>query len=42
MDYRIKNKVQRNDFLQLLLQLKTQGYVKDADNPEKDVDISEF
>jgi len=36
MDYRQKNKVSRNDFMQLLLQLKTLGYVKDADNPEKD------
>lgn len=35
MDYRTKNNVQRNDFLQLLLQLKTLGYVKDADNPDE-------
>jgi len=36
MDYRQTNKVSRNDFMQLLLQLKTLGYVKDADNRQKD------
>jgi len=37
MDFRKQNNVKRNDFMQLLLQLKEQGYVKDIDNPEKDV-----
>jgi len=37
MDYRQDNKVSRNDFLHLLLQLKDQGYVKDVDDPEKDI-----
>lgn len=33
IEYRSKTNVKRNDFIQLLAELTTQGYVKDADNP---------
>lgn len=33
IDYREKNNVKRNDFMQLLIQLKNKGYLEDVDSP---------
>ena len=34
MNYREENNYQRNDFLQLLIQLRKKGYIEDADAPK--------
>lgn len=36
VEYRKKNSVTRNDFMQQLIQLMDQGYVHDVDDSEKD------
>ena len=36
MDYRDKNNVKRNDFLQLLMQLKNKGEIEDVDEGKRE------
>ena len=38
MDYREKNNVQRNDFMQLLIQLKNKGKLDDVDEMKEKTD----
>ena len=47
MDYREKNNIKKNDFLQLLIQLKNKGEIEDVDeaksgNKEKNENKSKF
>lgn len=35
MDYREQNNIKRNDFLQLLIQLKNKGQIEDVDDDEE-------
>lgn len=35
MDYREKNDVKRNDFMQLLIQLKNKGQLEDVDDDKE-------
>lgn len=37
-EYREKNKVQRNDFIQLLLELKKKGKIEDVDVNHKELE----
>jgi hypothetical protein len=37
MEYREKNNVKRNDFMQLLIKLKNQGHVEEGDDDKSDL-----
>lgn len=41
MDYRELNDVKRNDFMQLLIQLKNKGYIEDVDSNKTESEETE-
>lgn len=41
-DYREKNNIERNDFLQLLMELKKEGKIKNPDYISEEIDCKLF